>query len=187
MANELKVGRLCRPVTEVPEYMVLQVRVGAGQTIYAGDIIDINGLDTVIVNNYNVFACNQPTTARLGRQMAIVINGGFEQLLDGRRPNGQPDYTQYSFTEGEIITVILLKSGVRFEISQASLTVTGTLAKGFGIFPVNGSFKPSSAVAVPSGTYSSLNVLQLKYFRAGGQNGAQFIPTVVAIVQQPTA
>ena len=177
-------GRLCRPVTEVAIELVLKVRVGAGQTIYAGDIIDINGLDTVLTNNLEVFACNQPTTARLGKQMAIVINDGFETLADGRRPDGNANYTQYSFAEGDVITVILLREGSRFELSYDSMTGTPTV--GYSVFPVNGAFIPSTATTVPAGTYSSLRTLALRNFRAGGLFGAQFMSTAVVIVQQPT-
>lgn len=178
-------NRICRPVTAVPDYLVLKVLVGAGQTLYAGDIIDIDGLDTSISGNYSVFTANQPATATLGRQMAIVINGGFETLPDGRRPEGQPDFSQYSYVEGDVATVILLGQGLRFELSYDGLT--GTPAVGNSIYPVDGAFKPSTSATTPAGTYSSLRTLALKNFRSGGLWGAGFISTVVAIVQQPTA
>ena len=178
-------NRICRPVTKVSDYLVLNATVPAGQTLYAGDIVLVNSLDTNISNNFNVFASTQPATANLGKQMAIVINGGFEQLADGRRPEGQPDYSKYSFSEGEVVTVILLAQGLRFEISYDCLT--GTPAVGNSIHPVNGAFKPATAASTPAGTYSSFTTLALKNFRIGGLYGAQFINTVVAIVQQPTA
>jgi hypothetical protein len=177
-------NRICRPVTKVPEYLVLNATVPTGETLNAGDIVLVNTLDTDISGNYSVFASTQPATANLGKKMAIVINGGFELLADGRRPEGQPDYSQYSFAEGEVITVILLEVGLRFEISTDSLTGTATV--GYSIHPVDGAFKPTTASTTPAGTYSSLKTLALKNFRAGGKFGAQFISTVVAIVQQPT-
>lgn len=178
-------NRICRPVTPVPDYLVLNVIVPAGKTLYAGDLVLANTLDTTISGNYSVMAVTDPATANLGRQMAIVINGGFEQLPDGRRPDGQPDFSQYSFGEGEIVTVILLAQGLRFEISTDSLTGTATV--GYSIHPVDGANKPATAAATPAATYSSLKTLALKNFRAGGLFGAQFISTVVAMVQQPTA
>jgi hypothetical protein len=178
-------NRICRPVTKVPGYLVLNATVPTGQTLYAGDVVLVNTLDTNISGNYNVFASTQPATANLGKQMAIVINGGFEQLADGRRPSGQPDYSQYSFAEGEVITVVLLVEGLRFELSYDGITGTPTL--GYSIHPVNGAFKPSTAATTPAGTYSSLKTLALKNFRAGGIFGGKFISTVVAMVQQPTA
>jgi hypothetical protein len=177
-------NRICRPVTKVPEYLTLNATVPTGQTLYAGDVVLVDTLDTNISGNYSVFASTQPATANLGRQMAIVINGGFELLADGRRPAGQPDYSQYSYAEGEVITVVLLVEGLRFEISTDSLTGTATL--GYSIHPVDGAFKPTTAATTPAGTYTSLKTLTLKDFRAGGLYGGQFISTVVAIVQQPT-
>jgi hypothetical protein len=177
-------NRICRPVTKVPDYLTLNATVPAGETLYAGDVVLVNTLDTNISGNYSVFASTQPATANLTKQMAIVINGGFEQLADGRRPAGQPDYSQYSFAEGEVVTVILLIEGLRFEISTDSFTGTATL--GWSIHPVNGAFKPATAATTPAGTYSSLKTLALKNFRTGGNFGGQFISTVVAMVQQPT-
>jgi hypothetical protein len=177
-------NRICRPVTKVPEYLVLTATVPNGQTLYPGDVVLVNTLDTNISGNFSVFAATQPATANLGRQMAIVINGGFEQLPDGRRPEGQPDFSQYSFAAGEVITVILLVEGLRFEISNDC--ITGTTAVGNSIHPVNAAFKPATAASTPSGTYSSFKTLALKNFRIGGLYGAQFISTVVAMVQQPT-
>ena len=179
------VNRICRPVTAVPDYLVLDIVVPTGKTFYAGDLVLVNTLDTTISGNYSVMAATDPATANLGRQMAIIINGGFEQLSDGRRPDGQPDFTRYSFVAGDVIPVILLAQGLRFEISTDSLTGTPTV--GFSIHPVDGANKPATVTATPAGTYSSLKTLALKNFRAGGLFGAQFISTVVAMVQQPTA
>jgi hypothetical protein len=176
-------NRICRPVTKIPELFVLNATVPVGQTLYAGDVVLVDTLDTNISGNYSVFASTQPATANLGKKMAIVINGGFELLADGRRPEGQPDYSQYGFVAGDVITVILLEEGMRFEISTDSFTGTATL--GWSIHPVNGAFKAATAATTPAGTYSSLKTLALKNFRAGGKFGAQFISTVVAMVQQP--
>lgn len=179
-------NRLCRPVTEVPEYAVLNVRVPSGKTYYAGDILLVESLDTDLVGNFSVFTPVEPATANLGKQMAIVINGGFEQLSDGRRPEGQPDYTQYAFNAGDVMTVVVLLQGVTFEISTDCIG-SGTPTVGYSIHPVNGATKGTTASSTPSGTYSALNTLALKNFRAGGIFGGTFIPTVVARVKQPTA
>lgn len=178
-------NRLCRPVTAVPDYAVLNVSVPTGKTYYAGDVLLVESLDTGISGNWSVFTPVEPATANLGKQMAIVINDGFEKLADGRRPEGQPDYTQYSFTEGDIMTVVVLVQGFTFEISTDCLG-SGTATVGYSIHPVNAATKPVTASTTPAGTYSALTTIALKYFRSGGNFGSQFINTVVARVKQPT-
>ena len=178
-------NRICRPVTAVPDYMVLNVSVPTGKTYYAGDVLLVNALDTNIAGNWSVFTPVEPATANLGTRMAIVINGGFETLSDGRRPNGQPDYSQYSFVEGDIMTVILLTEGVTFELSTDSLG-SGTATVGYSVHPVDGATKMTTAATTPAGTYSALNTLAKRSFRAGGQFGGSFISTIIVQVKQPT-
>ena len=178
-------NNLCRPVTEVPDYLVGVGIVPTGVTLYPGDIILANTLTGDISGNISVFAATKILTATLGEQMAIIINGGFEQLSDGRRPAGQPDYTQYSFPAGETFTMIFLAPQLRFEISYDA--IIGTPAVGNSLYPTNNSYDLTKGAVTPSGTFSSLKVLALKYFRVGGQFGGQAINTVIAIVKNPTA
>ena len=176
-------NRVCRPMVEIPDYLVGTVIVPTGVTLYPGNIILANTYTSAIAGNYSVFAATQPLTANLGEQMAVVINGGFEMLPDGRRPEGQPDYTKYSFVEGDVVTIIFLAPQARFEISNDC--ITGTPAVGNFLYPVNASYDTTKGAAIPVGTFSSLKVLALKNFRVGGQFGAEFVATVVASVQNP--
>ena len=122
---------LCRATNpRVPDYLIIKVSVPTGQTMKAGDVFPVKALDTGIANNYQVFTGTQPTTADLGIRMAIVINDGFETLEDGRRPAGQPDYTQYTFGEGEVVTAVLMVPVLVFDISTACLTQPTSLAAG---------------------------------------------------------
>lgn len=182
-------NRICYPVTDVPKYAMRNVRVPSGKTYYAGDVLLVNALDSGsdLYKNRTVFTPVEPATANLGTRMAIVINGGnFEQLSDGRRPEGQPDWTQYSYNAGDIMPVLILLPGFIFEISTDCIG-SGTPTVGYSIHPVNGATKMTTASTTPSGTFSSFNTLALKDFRAGGNFGASFISTVVAEVKQPTA
>jgi len=175
-----------RPMTEVPDYLVGTVIVPTGTTLYAGNIVFADVADTTISGNYSVFSAATPVTGTLGKQMAIVINGGWEQLPDGRRPEGNPDYTQYTYNAGEIATIVFLTPKMRFEISYDC--ITGTPTAGGVLYPVNASnVLTYNASTVPSGTFSSFNVTALKNFRLGGKFGAQFASTVVAMVKNPTA
>ena len=89
---------LCRATNpRVPDYLVKTVSVPTGKTLHAGDIVMLKALDSTIADNYQVYTGSQPATADLGLRAAIIINDGFETLADGRRPEGQPDYTQYIY------------------------------------------------------------------------------------------
>ena len=132
----------CAANPRVPDYLIIKVAVPTGETMKAGDVFPVTALDTDIDNNYQVFAGTEPATATLGNRMAIVINDGFETLEDGRRPAGQPDYTQYTFGAGEVVTAVLLVPGLMFEISnhytgtirfdEAGLPVTARQGHGLG-------------------------------------------------------
>lgn len=179
---------ICAALTDVPDYLVVDVKVPTGETLYAGQIVTVEALDTGITGNYSVYTATEPATATLGKQMAIIINGGFEKLSDGRRPEGQPDFTKYTFTEGDVVTAIILAPAMRFEISNDSVNLNSvTPAAGKVLYPTNGAYNLTLDATVPTGTYSSLTVLATKYFRTGGLFGAGFASTMVTKVNLPTA
>lgn len=176
---------LCRVTNpRIPDYAVVKVSVPADTTIYAGSIIPLVSLDTNISNNYQVYLGDEPATANLGVRMAMVINDGFETLDDGRRPAGQPDYTQYAYTGGDVVTAILMIPGLTFEISNDC--ITGTAAVGGYLEPVNGSYKPSFIAAATGRTAGVTSAMKIMYagknFRMGGNMGAGFITTNVCTV-----
>ena len=172
---------LCRATNpRVPDYLVKKVSVPTGVTLHAGDIVYLKALDTNIDNNYQVYAAGKPATADLGLRAAIIINDGFETLPDGRRPDGQPDYTQYTYQAGDVVTAILLVSGLDFEVSTDA--ISGSVSVGSFVEPVDGQYAGKVVASRTSGTTSAMKVLATKNFRIGGQFGYQFIDTVVATV-----
>lgn len=177
---------LCRVTNpRIPDYLVVKVVVPTGATMTAGNIVPLISLDTGISNNYQVYTGTKPLTANLGVRMALVINDGFETLSDGRRPNGQPDYTQYTYQAGDVVTAILLVDGIGFEISTDAITTGSSAVAGDFIEPVNNSYMPSRIAAATgrtANTKSALKVLATKNFRMGGNMGGTFISTVVATV-----
>ena len=104
------------PITRIPEKNVFLARVPADTTLQAGAIVDLSTLDTAIPNNYQVYVAAAPTAD--STMLGIVINDGWEQLADGRRPDGQPDYTQYEFHAGDVVCVVALEAWTRFEIAE---------------------------------------------------------------------
>ena len=172
---------LCRATNpRVPDYLVKKVSVPTGKTLHAGDIVMLKALDSTIADNYQVYTGSQPATADLGLRAAIIINDGFETLPDGRRPDGQPDYTQYVYQAGDVVTAIMLVPGLDFELSTD--VIDGTFTAGQYIEPVDGTYKGKVAAARTETTKSALMMLAKKNFRMGGMFGYQFIDTVVATV-----
>ena len=167
------------PITRIPEKNVFLARVPAGQTLQAGAIVDLSTLDTTIANNYQVYVASAP--AATSTMLGIVINDGWEQLADGRRPEGQPDYTQYTFGAGEVVCVVALDKWTRFEISEDCIE---------GNAPAVGGFLATQAAKyqLAADDTGILRVDAKKYVRAGGQFGgsltAGYIPSMVCTVIQ---
>ena len=171
---------LCRATNpRVPDYLVKKVSVPEGATLHAGDIVMLKELDSNIENNYQVYAGTQPGE-NLGLRAAIIINDGFETLADGRRPEGQPDYTQYVYQAGDVVTAILLVQGLDFEISTDA--IDGTYAVGQFIEPVANQYAGKVVESRTASTMSALKMIGQKNFRMGGMFGYQFINTVLATV-----
>lgn len=168
------------PITRIPEKNVFLARVPANTTLQAGAIVDLSTLDTAIPNNYQVYVAAAPTAN--STMLGIVINDGWEQLADGRRPDGQPDYTQYEFHAGDVVCVVALDVWTRFEISEDCLD---------GDAPAVGGWLAAQAgeYQLAAGETGVLRVEAKKYVRAGGQFGGSFadgfIPTMVCIVAIP--
>lgn len=165
------------PITRIPEKDVFLARVPANTTLQAGAIVDLSVLDSAIENNYQVYVANAPTAN--SKMLGIVINDGWEQLADGRRPDGQPDYTQYEFKAGDVVCVVALEDYMRFEISTGAIDGTPTVGQFLAMAAGEYQLAPAQSAGL-------LRVEAQKYLRAGGQFGGSlvsgFIPTVVCMV-----
>lgn len=162
-------------VTENPGYMQAKVKVPAATTLVAGNVVVAEELDTGIRGNLDVYSPAQVTDATK-QDVAIILNNGFETLSDGRRPNGQPDYTQYEYKTGEILTAHRLLPEVRFRVSVDacdSTVVVGTVKPGDNLIPKNGQYTLSySAKGTTVTAKNYLTVEAIEYFTLGGQFGA---------------
>lgn len=152
----------------------------AGQLVYCNSFVNEAG-------NREVYVATKPATAGLtGKNLAMVINGGFETLADGRRPGGQPDYTQYTFKEGEIATVVFLDPHLIFYVSQDVVTggTSGNLVADVGkyIVPANGT-NAGSVNASNDSVGNSLLIVGTDNFPIGGLYGGQFVPVYICVAQ----
>lgn len=180
---------ICRTTTELPGYMQANFMVPEGTQMHTGDIYVAETLNEDLgYGNWTVY--NPDTISDITKQIPVIIlNNGFETLTDGRRPDGQPDYTQYTFNEGEVVTAHRLLPEVRFEISidACDATVSGAsgLAVGDNLIPANGKdvlVYSAKATTVTAKNY--LTIEAIKYFRLGGQFGGDFAKTLVVRAKQ---
>ena len=105
---------IARTVTENPGYMQAKIRVPADVTLHAGQVVVAETLDAALgYGNWDVYAPTQVADATK-ESIAVILDGGFETLADGRRPDGNADYTQYLFNEGDVVTAHRLLPEVRF-------------------------------------------------------------------------
>ena len=174
---------LCKTVTELPAYMQANFIVAEGTQINAGDVYVAKELNENLHGNWTVY--NADMIEDVSKEIpTIVINNSFETLADGRRPDGQPDYTQYAYEEGEVVTAIKLLPEIKMEISFDIIQNRNDIeSKGY-LIPENGTNLlrfVSTIDDVDSKVYFVIEAL--KHFRCGGAMGMGFIDTMVVRVK----
>lgn len=173
---------VCRAVTENPSYMQAQIKVPAADELHAGLVVVAENLDASIRGNLSVYAPTKVADITKDN-LAIVLDGGFETLSDGRRPDGQPDYTQYTFKEGEVVTAMRLLPETKYELSIDACgdsVAAATVVPGDNLIPEVGKYElkySAKGTAVTAKNY--LTVEAVKYFRLGGQSGMDMAKTLV--------
>lgn len=175
---------ICRTTTELPGYMQANFMVPEGTQMHTGDIYVAETLNEDLgYGNWTVY--NPDTISDITKQIPVIIlNNGFETLTDGRRPKGQPDYTQYFYNPGEVVTGVRLLPEIKFEISydvienKSEIEPNGYLV----VENDNGRLQFVSTLAeVNSKVYFVVEAL--KHFRCGGQFGEDFTNTMVVRVK----
>lgn len=185
---------ICRTVTELPAYMQVKIRVPEDIEITAGEIFVADTLDTNLgYGNWDVYV---PDTIENANDIpVIVLNNSFETLEDGRRPAGNPDYTQYIYKENEVITTIKLLPEIKLELSPDNFSnfeeFESKLAEGeeniIGtyIYPDLGTNDLQWTDSINNITTKSyLYIEALKWFRLGGLFGGDFAQTLVVRVKE---
>lgn len=173
-------NKFCRNVTELPETYFVNVKVPAGSTLSAGQVIVAEKLDTSIPGNYTVYVPEQVKDIT-SENICVVLNGGFETMADGRRPDGNANYGSYNYQAGEIATAVRINvPNVRFEISIDSLKDGISPEVGGNLIPANNSDTldfSAKGTAVTAKNY--LKVEATKAFRIGGKYGSEFANSLV--------
>lgn len=165
---------------------IAKVLIPSGGLV-AGNIVVLDSLASSIANNFEVYTAGKPATAGLaGTHFAMIQNGGIETLADGRRPDGQPDYTKYTYGAGDVVTAVFLDPHLTFEVGVGTVT-NGTSATpssdiGKFIVPADDTYVGDVA-ASNSGIGMSLKIVAVKYLPLGGFLGLEYAPTYVCIAQ----
>lgn len=150
--------------------------------LYAGQLVNViqlvSEIDT-IGNNLEIYVATQPTDSTVDSEfIALVTNGKVEELADGRRPDGQPDYTKYHYSAGEIADAVLLDKNLVFEVGCSVVSGGNPLnvANDIGkyIVPVGGTY--NGAVYATPTNGGCMKILGTHYFRCG----KEFKPTYIA-------
>lgn len=173
---------ICRPVTEVEDYLLANFKV-RHDDIVAGQFFRAERLTKSIKDNYTVYSPD--TMIKADDDIAIILNNSFETLEDGRRPEGNPNYTSYIYKEGEVITGVRLVEGLKFELGMDSIIANQEVQVGGYLIPEVGENKliyTETLEGIDSEEY--LLIESFKDFRAGGQFGSKFIKTMVVRVKR---
>nr|DAQ36250.1 MAG TPA: capsid protein [Caudoviricetes sp.] len=173
---------ICRPVTEVPSYLLANFKV-RNDNIVAGQFFRAERLTTSIKGNFSVYSPDN--MAKADDDIAIILNNSFETLDDGRRPDGNPDYTSYVYKKDEVITGVRLVEGLTFELGMDSIIANQEVQVGGYLIPEVGENKliyTETLEGIDSEEF--LLIEGFKDFRVGGQFGSQFIKTMVVRVKR---
>lgn len=167
-------NRVCYPVTEMPEHLIGTITVPSGG-LRAGDVVVVTVADNTIEKNFTQYYATKPSSENLATEsLAIVISGGnFDDLVDGRLPDGNPDYTTYVYEEGKTAPVLFLEPRVKVFISDDSLTASAEV--GDLLYGVDGDNKLGVGTEAPDGVLTKLVVEAKKEFRTGGLFGGTFV------------
>ena len=128
---------ICRAVTELLGYMQTKFIVPEGDILNVGQVFVANNMSEEINRQLQCFYSRliDDVTKEIP---AIIINNEFEVLPDGRRPDGNPDYTQYDYLPAgisnndsfQISGNTVLTKGEISALGSYAVMVRGTDAKG---------------------------------------------------------
>ena len=167
-------NRVCYSVTEVPEHLVGTITVPAGG-LKAGDVVVVTVADNTIEKNFTQYYATKPSAENLATEtLAIVISGGnFDDLVDGRLPDGNPDYTTYVYEAGTTAPVLFLEPRMKIFISDDALATDANV--GDLLYGVSGDNKLGVGTEAPEGVLTKLVVEAKREFRTGGLFGGTFV------------
>ena len=148
----------------------------------AGQVVVADALDQTILGNIEVYSAKKVTADNLkSKLMAVVLNDGFEELADCRRPDGNPNYYTYTYKAGDVAPIAFLGKHLMFNIGLDSIVEgTKTLATvGNYLIPTANSTELSASESIPSGVSVALKILAQHNTYIGGNYGGGCAPSLV--------
>ena len=167
----------------VPSNFIKRCTAPAGG-ITAGSYVIVDTLDNTISGNISVFTAGATTAENIkGKNIGIVLSGGFETLADGRRPDGQPNYYSYTYQAGETVDVAIIGEGLAFNIGLDCITTAtvGAATVGAFVYPVAATAQPTAGATVPADTNGAMKIVALYNTPIGGNYGAGFASSLICI------
>lgn len=164
---------------EIPEKLVEVVTVPAGATLHAGQVILAETLATGSLKVYD----GAQVTDITAQVPCLIIDQRFEELSDGRRPEGGNMLTDITFTEGMKIHVVRLSKDMKYELAVDVLDNAGVVAPAAGVFLIPQDDEWNLATSATVGTaIAALKIEAVSTMPTGGQFGSGFSSSVIARV-----
>lgn len=164
---------------KISEKLVETVIVPSGQTWTAGDVCIA---ETLVSGSKKVYT--GALVGALTDDICFIPDQRFEQLTDGRRPEGGNMLTDITFKAGDAITVIRADRNMKYEIAVDKLDNTGVVAPAAGVYLIaQVGDAQLKTVATLGGTEKVvLKIEAVASVPTGGQMGLGFSSSVIARV-----
>jgi len=132
--------------TDYPEWVVETVEIPVGETYQVGDAIVA---ETLVAGSVKVYAGSQVADITAEKPL-VIIDQKFEELADGRRPDGSNLLTGITFKAGDKITAVRAIQDFKMEFAQDDLGNTGVVVPAVGVFiiPANGDNKWQTSATI---------------------------------------
>lgn len=164
----------CKPVDRTETGDVLAVKVQAGEELHAGQVVKAEVMDETGANGARNFHVYNAETPSVEDDLVLLVNEHFEELEDGRRPEGQPDYTQYTFKEGTVVTGVNLVPNRLWRISRDCVNVADSVDVKEGFLVPDGTTKVLEySPTKPTNTRFYFAIVAKKGLQLGGKFGGQ--------------
>lgn len=163
----------------IDEKLIETVIVPSGQTWTAGDVCIAEAL---VSGSKKVYT--GALVGALTDDICFIPDQKFEQLADGRRPDGGNMLTDISFKAGESIVVIRANKNMKYEIAVDKLDNTGVVAPAVGVFLIAqvGDAQLKTVASLGGTEAVALKIEALASVPTGGQMGLGFSSSVIARV-----
>jgi len=158
---------------EIDEKLVEVVVVP--ETVVAGNVLVAEAL---VAGSTTVYAGTKVADITAEKPL-IIIDQGFEELEDGRRPDGSNMVTDIKFVAGKRVHAIRFDQDMKYEIATDVIETTITPVVGKFLIPQNGSLE--LAVADTLGTaLVGFKIEAVSTIPVGGNVMAGFTASVIA-------